>query len=134
MSDWISAFVFFFAVIDPVGTLPVFIAVTAVHSEKRRIAIIEEVEIIEGGHETVILPPAVPPIASPGANIVSGVMGLILASVATSNVPLGLQQYFAVQRSLPVPALPLNASLAAAITRDGGMAAFFTDERKVRLA
>ena len=83
MSDWISAFVFFFTVIDPVvGTLPVFIAVTAVHSDrqKRRIAII---------------PVLLPSIASPGANIVSRVMGLILASLAT----------------LPVPAHPPNASL-----------------------
>lgn len=202
MSDWISSFVFFFAVIDPVGTLPVFIAVTSRHSEwqKRKIAILavtvatgilmfflllgqylletigvplsafqvaggvvlflfaltmifgegkpgEELEIIEGGQETAIFPLAVPSIASPGAmlaavvltdnyrfdlvhqmkaasamlvvlgivllilltanwiyrwigsagaSIVSRVMGLILASVATTNVLLGVQQFFSI--------------------------------------
>ncbi|WP_226701927.1 MarC family protein [Microbulbifer elongatus] len=200
MNDWISSFVFFFAVIDPVGTLPVFIAVTTQHSEwqRRKIAILavavatgilmfflllgqylleaigvplsafqvaggivlflfaltmifgagkpeNEVEIIREGHETAIFPLAVPSIASPGAmlaavvltdnhrfdpihqvntasamlavlgivllllltanwiyrwignagaSIVSRVMGLILASVATTNVLLGLQQFF----------------------------------------
>lgn len=202
MSDWISSFVFFFAVIDPVGTLPVFIAVTARHAEwqKRKIAILavavatgillfflfagqylleaigvplsafqvaggvvlflfaltmifgegkpeEEIEVVQEGHETAIFPLAVPSIASPGAmlaavvltdnyrfnvvhnmytatamlavlaivlalllaanwifrwignagaSIVSRVMGLILASVATTNVLLGLQQFFTV--------------------------------------
>ncbi|MBN8430463.1 MULTISPECIES: MarC family protein [Microbulbifer] len=200
MNDWISSFVFFFAVIDPVGTLPVFIAVTSRHSEwqRRKIAFLavivatvilmlfllagqylleaigvplsafqvaggivlflfaltmifgegkpeHEVEIIRGGHETAIFPLAVPSIASPGAmlaavvltdnhrfdpihqvntatamlavlgivlallltanwihrwigdagaSIVSRVMGLILASVATTNVLVGLQQFF----------------------------------------
>ena len=200
MNDWISSFVFFFAVIDPVGTLPVFIAVTSAHSEwqRRKIAILAvavatgilmfflllgqylleaigvplsafqvaggivlflfaltmifgegkpetEVGIIREGHETAIFPLAVPSIASPGAmlaavvltdnhrfdpihqvntasamlavlgivllllltanwiyrwignagaSIVSRVMGLILASVATTNVLVGLQQYF----------------------------------------
>ena len=200
MNDWISSFVFFFAVIDPVGTLPVFIAVTTQHSEwqRRKIAILavavatgilmfflllgqylleaigvplsafqvaggivlflfaltmifgagkpeNEVEIIREGHETAIFPLAVPSIASPGAmlaavvltdnhrfdpihqvntasamlavlgivlvllltanwiyrwignagaSIVSRVMGLILASVATTNVLVGLQQFF----------------------------------------
>ncbi|SDJ97366.1 MarC family protein [Microbulbifer yueqingensis] len=202
MNDWISSFVFFFAVIDPVGTLPVFIAVTSRHAEwqKRKIAIIavfvatailllflvggqylletigvplsafqvaggvvlflfaltmifgegkpeQEMEIVQSGHETAIFPLAVPSIASPGAmlaavvltdnhrfdpihqfrtatamlavlgivllllltarwiyrvigdagaSIVSRVMGLILASVATTNVLVGLQQFFAV--------------------------------------
>ncbi|SHF18919.1 multiple antibiotic resistance protein [Microbulbifer donghaiensis] len=202
MNDWISSFVFFFAVIDPVGTLPVFIAVTARHAEwqKRKIAILavivatgilmffllagqylletigvplsafqvaggvvlflfaltmifgegkpeQEVEIVKEGHETAIFPLAVPSIASPGAmlaavvltdnyrfdpihqartatamlavlgivllilltanwiyrwignagaSIVSRVMGLILASVATTNVLLGIQQFFSV--------------------------------------
>ncbi|MFC6633122.1 MarC family protein [Microbulbifer taiwanensis] len=202
MSDWISSFVFFFAVIDPVGTLPVFIAVTAQHAEwqKRKIAILavlvaagilmffllagqylletigvplsafqvaggvvlflfaltmifgegkpeQEMEIVQEGHETAIFPLAVPSIASPGAmlaavvltdnyrfdpihqvktatamlavlgivllilltanwifrwignagaSIVSRVMGLILASVATTNVLLGIQQFFSV--------------------------------------
>ncbi|WP_346837565.1 MarC family protein [Microbulbifer sp. SAOS-129_SWC] len=202
MNDWISSFVFFFAVIDPVGTLPVFIAVTARHADwqKRRIALMavvvatgilfffllagqyllenigvplsafqvaggavlflfaltmifgegkpeSELEIVQGGHETAIFPLAVPSIASPGAmlaavvltdnyrfdfihqartatamlavlaivllilltagwiyrwigsagaSIVSRVMGLILASVATTNVLLGIQQFFSV--------------------------------------
>ncbi|WP_428820252.1 MarC family protein [Microbulbifer sp. MCCC 1A16149] len=200
MDDWISSFVFFFAVIDPVGTLPVFIAVTGRHSEwqRRKIAILAvavatgilmfflllgqylleaigvplsafqvaggivlflfaltmifgegkpemEVGIIREGHETAIFPLAVPSIASPGAmlaavvltdnhrfdpihqvntasamlavlgivllllltanwifrwignagaSIVSRVMGLILASVATTNVLVGIQQFF----------------------------------------
>ncbi|MFD1217166.1 MULTISPECIES: MarC family protein [Microbulbifer] len=200
MSDWISSFVFFFAVIDPVGTLPVFIAVTSRHSEwqRKKIAIMavavaagillfflfagqylleaigvplsafqvaggivlflfaltmifgegkpeQEVGIIRDGNETAIFPLAVPSIASPGAmlaavvltdnhrfdpihqintassmfavlaivlmllltanwiyrwignagaSIVSRIMGLILASVATTNVLLGIQQFF----------------------------------------
>ncbi|KUJ83573.1 MarC family protein [Microbulbifer flavimaris] len=202
MNDWISSFVFFFAVIDPVGTLPVFIAVTARHAEwqKRKIALLavlvaaaillfflmagqylletigvplsafqvaggvvlflfaltmifgegkpeQEVGIVKSGHETAIFPLAVPSIASPGAmlaavvltdnyrfdpihqfrtatamfavlgivlailltaqwifrfigeagaSIVSRVMGLILASVATTNVLLGIQQFFSI--------------------------------------
>ncbi|WP_445355591.1 MarC family protein [Microbulbifer sp. EKSA008] len=202
MNDWISSFVFFFAVIDPVGTLPVFIAVTSRHAEwqKRRIAWLavlvatgillfflvagqffleaigvplsafqvaggvvlflfaltmifgeskpeQEIEIIREGHETAIFPLAVPSIASPGAmlaavvltdnhrfdlihqlstasamvavlaiviillltanwiyrfigdagaSIVSRVMGLILASVATTNVLVGIQQFFSI--------------------------------------
>ena len=41
MSDYISTFVFFFAVIDPIGTVPVFIAVTSGFEEKvkRKIAL-----------------------------------------------------------------------------------------------
>jgi len=41
MIDFISIFVFFFAVIDPIGTIPVFIAVTNHYDErtKRKIAI-----------------------------------------------------------------------------------------------
>lgn len=41
MSDWFSTFVFFFAVIDPIGTVPVFLAVTKNNSaaERRRIAL-----------------------------------------------------------------------------------------------
>jgi len=40
MEDLISIFIFFFAVIDPIGTVPVFIAVTprCSEEEKRRIA------------------------------------------------------------------------------------------------
>ncbi|MBB3063238.1 MarC family protein [Microbulbifer rhizosphaerae] len=202
MSEWINSFVFFFAVIDPVGTLPIFIAVTSLHSEwqKRKIAMLavavaagillfflfagqylleaigvplsafqvaggvvlflfaltmifgegkpeQEMDILKEGHETAIFPLAVPSIASPGAmlaavvltdnyrfdpvhqiriatamlavlgivllllltanwifrwignagaSIVSRVMGLILASVATTNVLVGIQQFFVV--------------------------------------
>ena len=41
MSDYIAIFVFFFAVIDPIGTVPVFIAVTSGFEEKvkRKIAL-----------------------------------------------------------------------------------------------
>jgi len=41
MVDYISTFIFFFAVIDPIGTIPVFIAVTGQYQEKikRKIAI-----------------------------------------------------------------------------------------------
>ena len=41
MIDFVSTFVFFFAVIDPVGTVPVFIAVTRGYDagEKRKIAV-----------------------------------------------------------------------------------------------
>jgi len=41
MVDYISTFIFFFAVIDPIGTIPVFIAVTSQYQEKikRKIAI-----------------------------------------------------------------------------------------------
>jgi multiple antibiotic resistance protein len=39
--DYVATFIFFFAVIDPVGTVPVFIAITRQHTaaERRRIAI-----------------------------------------------------------------------------------------------
>ena len=41
MSDLIATFIFFFAVIDPIGTIPVFIAVTSGYDEsiKRKIAL-----------------------------------------------------------------------------------------------
>lgn len=41
MNDYIATFIFFFAVIDPIGTIPVFIAVTGQYDEKvkRKIAI-----------------------------------------------------------------------------------------------
>ena len=41
MYDLIGTFIFFFAVIDPIGTIPVFMAVTSRYEEriKRRIAI-----------------------------------------------------------------------------------------------
>lgn len=41
MRELIATFIFFFAVIDPIGTIPVFIAVTALHNEatRRKIAL-----------------------------------------------------------------------------------------------
>ena len=41
MTELIATFIFFFAVIDPIGTIPVFIAVTSQHDEhiKRKIAL-----------------------------------------------------------------------------------------------
>ena len=41
MIDFVATFIFFFAVIDPIGTVPVFISVTTQYSEKikRQIAI-----------------------------------------------------------------------------------------------
>lgn len=36
MTDWLSTFIFFFAVIDPVGTVPVFISVTTGMTKKMR--------------------------------------------------------------------------------------------------
>ena len=40
MNDLIATFIFFFAVIDPIGTIPVYIAVTGRYEEriKRKIA------------------------------------------------------------------------------------------------
>ena len=42
MIDYVSIFIFFFAVVDPIGTVPVFIAATSPHDEKekRKIAIL----------------------------------------------------------------------------------------------
>ncbi len=200
MIDYISTFIFFFAVVDPIGTVPVFIAVTAQHkaSEKKKIALIatlaaasilvffivagelilgamkiplsafqiaggiilflfalsmifgeskpeEEVKMAANINETAIFPLAIPSISSPGAmlaavlltensrvsiveqlqvtatllvvllvtfllmlgagwihrfignsgaSVISRVMGLILASVATANTLAGVQQYF----------------------------------------
>lgn len=202
MDDLIATFIFFFAVIDPIGTVPVFIAVTSRYEEKikRQIAVKatlmsaivllffviageivltaidiplsafqiaggivlflfalsmifgeskpeEEVKMIKSGSETAIFPLAVPSIASPGAmlaavlltennrynlleqsqtaaimllvllivlvfmlagswvhrlignsgaSIISRVMGLILASVAVSNVLAGIKEYFVI--------------------------------------
>ena len=41
MNDLIATFVFFFAVIDPIGTVPVFIAVTSRYDDKikRQVAV-----------------------------------------------------------------------------------------------
>lgn len=202
MIDFVAVFITFFAVIDPIGTIPVFIALTKNYDEnkKNQIALIasvvsaiillffivagelilnalnvsisafqiaggivlflfalsmifgdskpeEEIRLIEDDHkETAIFPLAVPSIAGPGAmlaavllteksrfnileqlqtaamllgvllityllmlasnwinriigqsgaSVVSRVMGLILASVATTNTLNGLKSYFA---------------------------------------
>ncbi|MDX2321307.1 MAG: MarC family protein [Moritella sp.] len=200
MIDYVSIFIFLFAVIDPIGTVPVFLAVTARHSEreKRKIAMIatlaaaaililfimvgeiiltamniplsafqiaggiilflfalsmifgeskpeQEVKLAKNVSETAIFPLAMPSIASPGAmlaavlltenakysifeqlqvaatllvvllvvlilmlgasrihrvignsgaSVISRVMGLILASVATANTLEGIKAYF----------------------------------------
>lgn len=200
MIDIVATFIFFFAVIDPIGTIPVFIAVTSQYNvpAKRRIALIatlvsmgillffvvvgellltamriplsafqiaggivlflfalsmifgeskpeEEIKLATKDHETAIFPLAVPSIAGPGAmlaavlltknslfslweqtqtaatmvavllvayllmlsaswidriigrsgaSVISRVMGLILASVATTNTLAGIQDYF----------------------------------------
>ena len=39
MIDYVGTFIFFFAVIDPIGTVPVFLAVTGRHAEAERTAI-----------------------------------------------------------------------------------------------
>lgn len=200
MIDFVATFIFFFAVIDPIGTVPVFIAVTKNFDEaaKRKIALFativsaaillffvvageiiltamgiplsafqiaggivlflfalsmifgeskpeEEVRMVEDHNDTAIFPLAVPSIAGPGAmlaavlltenarfniweqvqtvammvlvlvvvcllmlgassihkiigssgaSVVSRVMGLILAAVATTNTLNGIQIYF----------------------------------------
>ncbi len=200
MIEYLSTFIFLFAVIDPIGTIPVFIAVTSRFDkkEKRKIAFMatlysaiillffiiageviltaidipltafqiaggiilflfaltmifgdskpdEEIKNSSGKDETAIFPLAVPSIASPGAmlaavlltdnssyniweqvqtsvvviavllitltfmllasyihrfignsgaGIISRVMGMILASVAVSNVLAGFRDYF----------------------------------------
>lgn len=201
MIDFVATFIFFFAVIDPVGTVPVFIAVTRHHDEatRRKVAISailisavillffvvagelilvaldiplpafqiaggivlflfalsmifgeskpeQEVKLAASGRETAIFPLAIPSIAGPGAMLgavvltenarfnlweqaqtvltmfavlfvvfllmlgasavhryignsgasaISRVMGLILASVATTNALSGFKAYFA---------------------------------------
>ncbi|MBT8138153.1 MAG: MarC family protein [Gammaproteobacteria bacterium] len=200
MIDFVATFIFFFAVIDPIGSVPVFIAVTSQYDDKaKRIIAVkatlvaalillffvvageviltsmaiplsafqiaggivlflfalsmifgeskpeQEVKLAESGNETAIFPLAVPSIAGPGAmlaavlmtenaryslieqaqtagmmllvlvvvlvlllaaswinrligssgaSIVSRIMGLILASVATANVLAGITEYF----------------------------------------
>lgn len=200
MIDFIAVFIFFFAVIDPIGTVPVFLAVTRGYdaASKRKIALIaslaatgillffaiageliltamsislpafqiaggivlflfalsmifgeskpeEEIRIAEAHHETAIFPLAVPSIAGPGAmlacvlltenaryslweqfqtvtmmlvvlvinlalmlaassvhrvignagaSVISRVMGLVLASVAVTNVLAGISGHF----------------------------------------
>jgi len=200
MIDLLATFIVFFAVIDPIGTVPVFIAVTRGFetNAKRKIALIaivtsaliltffamageailsamaiplsafqisggivlflfalsmifgeskpeEETRLVEEHHETAIFPLAVPSIAGPGAmlaavlltenakfdlwqqvqtvlvmlsvlfitlllmlaasgihkiignagaSVISRVMGLILAAVATTNILAGIRGYF----------------------------------------
>lgn len=200
MIDFVATFIFFFAVIDPIGTIPVFTAVTSQYDDKTKRAIAvkatlvaaaillfflvageiiltamaiplsafqiaggivlflfalsmifgeskpeQEVKLAISGTETAIFPLAIPSIASPGAmlaavlmtenarysvieqaqtaammltvlvivlilllgaswihrligssgaSIISRVMGLILASVATANVLAGVKVYF----------------------------------------
>lgn len=200
MIDYVATFIFFFAVIDPIGTVPVFVAVTRHHSDAERRAIAiraaavsalimvffvvagevilsameiplpafqvgggivlflfalsmifgdskpeEEMKMASAGADTAVFPLAVPSIASPGAmlaavlvtensryglveqtltagvmlvvllvalvfmlsagalhrligdsgaSVVSRVMGMILASVASANVLAGIQAYF----------------------------------------
>ena len=201
MIDFVATFIFFFAVIDPIGTVPVFIAVTSQYDErtKRMVAVKatlvagaillffvvageyilaamdiplaafqiaggivlflfalsmifgeskpeEEVKLARHGSETAVFPLAVPSIASPGAmlaavlltenarfsvleqtqtaatmfavllvvlvlllcagwihrfigssgaSIVSRIMGMILAAVATASALAGIKEYFA---------------------------------------
>lgn len=201
MIDYVSIFIFFFAVVDPIGTIPIFIAVTTGHDvrSKRMIAAIsilaatgvliffivagefilsamdiplsafqtaggiilfifaltmvfgdgkpaDEIKLVDDVSEAAIYPLAIPSIASPGAmlaavlltenakynlvqqvqitsvllsvllitfllmllaanihrligksgaSIISRVMGLILASVATANTLEGIKGYFA---------------------------------------
>lgn len=201
MIDYLAVFITFFAVIDPIGTVPVFIAVTNKYDQKtkRRVALLativsacvllffivggelllnalsiplpafqisggivlflfalnmifgdskpdEELKLLKNSHkETAIFPLAVPSIASPGAmlaavlltenslftileqmqtalvmlsvlvlayvlmllagfihrfvgnggaSVISRVMGLILTSVATTNILSGLGEYY----------------------------------------
>jgi multiple antibiotic resistance protein len=200
MIDFVATFIVFFAVVDPIGTVPVFIAVTSHfdNAAKKKIALIatlvaaavlmffvvmgeiilvsmsislsafqvaggiilfifaltmifgeskpdQEVKLVENYHETAVFPLAVPSIASPGviltavlltensrfslweqaqvtsmmlvvlfvtylfmrlagqinrligaggASLVSRVMGLVLASVATSHTLEGIKLYF----------------------------------------
>lgn len=201
MIDILAVFITFFAVIDPIGTVPVFIAVTDQYDQKtkRRVALLatfvsacillfflvvgefiltvlsiplpafqisggvvlflfalnmifgdskpdEEIKLLQDSHkETAIFPLAVPSIASPGAmlaavlltknsvysiweqvqtalvmlsvltlvyilmllagfinklvgssgaSVISRVMGLILSSIATTNILTGLTQYY----------------------------------------
>ncbi|MCU4676685.1 MarC family protein [Catenovulum sp. 2E275] len=202
MTELIATFIFFFAVIDPIGTIPVFIAVTRHHDDafKKRVAIKavsvsaavllffviagelilnaiqiplpafqiaggivlllfaltmifgegkpeSEIKCVKSASETAIFPLAIPSIASPGAmlgavlmtrnteytwveqaitssmmlavlaivlvllllsryvhkfigdsgaSIISRVMGLILTSVAVTNILSGIKDYFAI--------------------------------------
>jgi len=202
MIDYLAVFITFFAVIDPIGTIPVFIAVTSQYDQKtkRRVALLatfvsacvllfflvvgeivltalsiplpafqisggivlflfalnmifgdskpdEEIKSLENSNETAIFPLAVPSIASPGAmlaavlltknsvytlweqtqtalvmlsvlilvyilmllagfidrligksgaSVISRVMGLILSSIAITNILAGFGDYYKV--------------------------------------
>jgi len=68
--DFVATFVFFFAVVDLIGSVPVFM-------------------LGAGRIHRVI--------GDSGVSIISRVMGLILASVATTNALSGIKEYFALQ-------------------------------------
>lgn len=161
MIDLLATFITFFAVIDPVGTVPVFTAITQRFSEphRRRIAFItvfaaagvllffvvagqllltalgiplssfqlaggiilflfalsmvfgpskpeEEVKLVESGHETAIYPLAVPSIASPGA--------ILTAVLLTDNARISfLEQTLVTATILAVLAVQLVLLLLA---------------------
>lgn len=206
MNEFLAIFIFFFAVIDPIGTVPVFIAVTRGDSEKFKRKVVykavavsalvllffviageallnaidiplsafqiaggivlllfalsmifgeskpeEEIKSVKGSTETAIFPLAIPSIASPGAmlgavlmtrnneytwveqaltssvmlavllvvlvllllathvhkligdsgaSIISRIMGLILSSVAVTNILDGIAHYFGLAVSI----------------------------------
>jgi len=124
MIDIAATFITFFSVVDPIGTVPVFIAVTSRFDDKarRRIAfaavaaagillffvvvgelILTAMSIIL---TTVLMityvlmltsGPIHRLIGNSGARVVSRVMGLILASVAMSNLLAGVKSYFGLE-------------------------------------
>lgn len=200
MIDFVATFIAFFAVIDPIGSVPVFIAVTKQHEPHEHVLIAvravlvaaivlvffvvagqpiltaidiplaafqiaggiilflfsismifgeskpeEEVKIVKKATETAVFPLAIPSIASPGAmlacvmltenstfsvweqfqttlvmlcvlgvvlllmlaakpiirligssgaSIISRIMGIVIASIAVSNILSGIEQYF----------------------------------------
>lgn len=49
MAEFIATFIFFFAVIDPIGTVPVFLAVTSRHSEKEKRKIAVKATLVAAG-------------------------------------------------------------------------------------
>jgi len=49
MIDYSSTFIFFFAVIDPIGTVPVYIAVTKHYNEKKKRKVAIDATLISGG-------------------------------------------------------------------------------------
>jgi len=102
MIDVLAVFISFFTVIDPIGTVPVFVAVTASESEKskRRIAIKAAFVAAVVLLIAMILMLAASwihrMIGDSGASVVSRVMGLLLAAVAAENVLTGIAQRFGV--------------------------------------